>query len=468
MKKKVLLCVLPYYDEIFSNALVKVAVSRKTMMLGIASVAGELRKNGFVCRIIDLNLTVDPESALKNTLQEFLPDYAGMTITTPLVSLGKKYSKLIKDTMPSCITVAGGPHASVLPEELLKQSHFDIAVKGEGELTMRELVSGAPLEKITGISFKAGNTIASNPPRPLITDLDTLADPAYELYDIKKYVHPKMVARRNPVAALETSRGCFGKCSYCNKSIFDTKYRMKSPQRVVQDFIHVISLGFREIHIVDDVFSGDMARAKNICKLLLSRKLDITWYPRGGLRVDRVDKELIYLMRQAGCYRIPFGIESGSQKILDTIGKGITLAQVRKAVDLAKAQGMEVEGYFMLGLPNDTLETLKETLDFALSLNIDYAKFAITVPLPGTLLFKEWDAAGIIKTKDWNKYNFASSPRDLYEHPGLNWKDIDYYYRHAHRSFYLRPSFVMRRFRNSFKNGALIEDIKSMLQVKWF
>ncbi|HCD37825.1 MAG TPA: hypothetical protein DEQ77_03705, partial [Candidatus Omnitrophica bacterium] len=120
------------------------------------------------------------------------------------------------------------------------------------------------------------------------------------------------------------------------------------------------------------------------------------------------------------------------------------------------------------GLPNDTLETLKETLDFALSLNIDYAKFAITVPLPGTLLFKEWDAAGIIKTKDWNKYNFASSPRDLYEHPGLNWKDIDYYYRHAHRSFYLRPSFVMRRFRNSFKNGALIEDIKSMLQVKWF
>ncbi len=465
---KILLIILPYYEQIFNKSIVKAVVSKGTILLGLAAIAASLKKQGVKVKILDLNLEINPDFILNKELREFFPDYIGISLTTPLFNLAKFYARLIKSKLKDVVLIAGGPHPTVLPEDFLKETDFDIVIRGEGDESIAEVIKGNNLEDIRGISYKKNGRIFSNSKRDLIAQLDNLEFPALDLYEIGRYIHPKAVARRNPVASIETSRGCFGKCSFCNKSIFEAKYRMKSPERVIEEMQYILSLGFKEIHIVDDLFTGELNRAKTICEAIIRREVDLTWYPRGGLRVDRIDKELTVLMKRAGCYRIPLGIESGSQQVLDKMQKMITLEQVRSAVNMAKNAGLEVEGYFMLGLPGETNETIQDTLDFSLSLNLDYAKYAITVPLPGTPLFDEWDKAGYIKTHDWSKYNFAISAKELYNHPTVSWRMIEKYYKLAPRRFYWRPKFIARRFIKSIRAGTLWDDIKIAMKVQWF
>ena len=242
---------------------------------------------------------------------------------------------------------------------------------------------------------------------------------------------------------------------------------MKSPGRVVDEMERMLSLGFREIHIIDDIFTADMKRAYAICEEILRRNLDFPWYPRGGIRVDRVSPELLRIMKKAGCYRIPFGIESGSQRILDIAKKKITIEQAETAVKMAKSADMETECYFMIGLPNETEEEIKKSLALAIKLNPDYVKFAITVPLPGTPMFAEMEKNGQIKTRDWEKYNFSISPRELYNHDTLSWEVINKYYNQAHRKFYFRISYVLRMIGHTLRNGTFFSHIKAFMQTKW-
>lgn len=464
---KLLLIVLPYYSLIFGKSAVKAVVSCATICLGLASVAASVIKAGCNVEILDLNLENEPLKALLKKLENFVPDYAGITFTTPLFGLAKEYSGIIKDNLPKITLIAGGPHASVLSVEVLEKTNFDIAVIGEGDSTILDILSGSELRNIKGISFKENGRIISNQSGEFILNLDNLAFPALDKFNIKRYVHPRIISRRNPVASMETSRGCFGRCCYCNKSIFGSKYRTKSAGRVIEEMEYILSLGFREIHLVDDVFTADKNRAKAICEGILQKGLDISWYPRGGVRVDTVDKELLTLMKKAGCYRIPFGIESGNQGVLDLTHKNISLEQTIAAVGMAKAAGIEVEGYFMLGLPGETQNSLKDTLRFSTSLNLDFAKFAITVPLPGTPLFNELSEKNYIKTTDWVKYNFATPPGEIYDHPSVSWKVIQRYYKLAPRKFYFRFSFIVKRFIKSLRNGQLIDDIKIFLKTRW-
>lgn len=464
----ILFIVLPYYFLIFENSTVKEAVSRATIILSLAVLAGALRRAGYKARILDLNLEDHPEEVLEKVIRESNPRYAGITFTTPLFELARRYSSLIKSFNPQTTVIGGGPHATVLPEDTLGRTDIDIVVKGEGDSSIIDILSGKPLYEVGGITFKQNGQVVSQPVQSLIPDLDSLAMPALDLYNIPSYTHPKVVARRNPVASMETSRGCYARCSFCNKSIFHTKFRFKSPQRVIDEMKFIMSLGFKEIHIVDDMFTADLGRVKEICKKILDEKLDISWYPRGGIRVDKVDEEIFSLMKRAGVWHIPFGIESGNQEVLNRTNKRITLEQVRRAVSLVKKAGIETEGYFMLGLPGETKETIEDTLKFSLSIGLDYAKYAITVPLPGTTLFEEWDREGCIKTKDWSKYTFSTPTKELYDHPSVSWKIIDEYYRAAPRRFYLRPTFITRRFVRSLKQGELLEDIKTFLKIKWW
>ena len=287
----------------------------------------------------------------------------------------------------------------------------------------------------------------------MITDLDSIPFPALDLYDAPRYTHPRFMARRNPVAYMETSRGCYGACIFCNAR--RTKLRRKSVGRVIEEMKYILSLGFREIHLADDLFTADLKRVKEICRAIIDSKLDISWYPRAGIRVDHVDRELFELMKRAGVWSVPFGIESGNEQILKRIGKNITLEQVRRAVGLARSVGLTTQGYFMVGHPDETEQTVMQTIKFSQSIGLDYAKFTINTPLPGTPLFDEWDRAGIIKTKDWSKYNFHTPPEELYDHPNLSWQQIDKYYRQAMKSFYFRPSYMVRRGWHDLRSGEL-------------
>ena len=172
-------------------------------------------------------------------------------------------------------------------------------------------------------------------------------------------------------------------------------------------------------------------------------------------------------MKKSGCYRIPFGIESGSQRVIDAIKKRITLAQAENAVRLSKEAGLEVECYFMIGLPTETENDILSSISFARKLDPDYVKFAITLPFPGTEMFDEMVKSNRIKSFNWPDYNF-SAPHNVYEHDTLNWKQIEYFYAKCHRDFYLRPGYLIKSFCRSIKNGQFTTHLKAFLRTRWF
>jgi anaerobic magnesium-protoporphyrin IX monomethyl ester cyclase len=459
---RVLLINLPYYEDIFGRSTVKAAVSPTTIIQSLATIAPAVRDLGCDIRILDLNLFANPAAEFRRVLEDFRPGFIGFTFTTAIFHLATRYAVAARELIPSIKIIAGGPHANVLPEEVLTRAPFDIVVRGEGDFALAEIVSGQDLEKIPGLCFRSGDQIVYNAPRPNVPNLDLLPLPAIDLYDVDKYRHPQFIARRNPVASMETSRGCYGACKFCTSRL--TKFRVKSVDRVVSEMEYALSLGFREIHLVDDMFTADIKRVKAICREIIDRRLDISWYPRGGIRVDHVDLEMFHMMKAAGVWSVAFGIESGNQQILDRIGKRITLDQVRHAIRLAKQAKLSVDGYFMLGHPGETEETIKQTIRFSTTLGLDYAKYAINIPLPGTPQFDEWEREGVIKTRDWTKYTFSTPPSEVYDHPTVDWKVIDKYYRVAPRKFYLRPTYMLRRAVKDARSGHILNNLRTLLK----
>lgn len=465
---KIILINPDYYDDIFNKSKVQSAISRGTTPLGLACIAASLLRDGHNVTVLDLNLADDPDGLLKRTIRESRPDFVGITSTTPLIKKAYHLAAVIKGIDSGIPVIAGGPHPSAFPEDVLKESAIDCVVNGEGDSAMSLIAKEGFSQNVPNVFYKDNGRISSSRIQGrVIDDLDMLPFPAYQLFDIKKYRQPRISSRRSPLGYLETSRGCYGKCIFCNKNIHGYKMRMKSIMRVVDEMERMLKLGFREIHIMDDIFTADMSRAYAICEEILRRGLKFPWYPRGGIRVDRVTGKLLAMMKRAGCYRIPFGIESGSQRVIDIIKKGVTLAQAEEAVSLAKKSGLETECYFMLGLPTESEEDIKKTIDFSTKLDPDYVKFAVSIPLPGTKMFDDMSAKGQIKTRDWSKYNFSSSPKEIYDHDNLAWETIDRYYDISHRRFYLRPDYIFRTALRTIANGTFFAHVKAFLKTRW-
>lgn len=468
MEKKVLLINSHYFEDVYGKSKQRGVLSRGIPILGLACIAAPLVRSGSKISILDLNLYDNPSEALVMKLKEFKPDIVGLTATTAVAHKIIDIAKVAKEILPEALIVAGGPHPTALPEDLLKSSNIDIVVAGEGDRIFQAIVESQNLKSIPNIYYKDdGKIVRSDAHEDGINDLDSLEFPAYFLYDIRQYSMPKIFARKSPLAFMETSRGCYAHCVYCNKNIHGYKLRHKSPRRVVDEMEYLLKLGFNEIHIIDDIFTADMKRAYEICEEILRRCLKFPWYPRGGIRVDRVNRELLGIMKKAGCYRIPFGIESGSQRVIDVIKKKITLQQAEDAVRLSKELGFEVECYFMIGLPTETEEDILKSISFVKKLDPDYVKFAITLPFPGTEMFDEMLKSNRIKSFCWQDYNFAA-PRNIYEHDNLKWEQIEYFYAKCHRDFYLRPAYIMKSIYRSIKNGQFMAHLSAFLKTKWF
>jgi len=462
---KVLLINPPYVRDMYANS----KLSQSTWNnppLAPAALAATLREKHDV-RILDLNVENEPMPSLQKMLADFHPDYAGITFTTPSFFRMTEIAAAIKKFDGQIVIIGGGAHASSLPEETLAQTKLDIVVRGEGENILPKIVAGDDLAAIPGITFKAQGGIHANPPATLIQDIDLLPFPAWDLYDLSRYPNARMVSRYNPAGFFETSRGCVYNCVYCNKTVFGKTFRAKSPRRVVDEMKFMLASGFREIHVIDDGFSTDMKRAKAVCDLILSEKLAVTWNLQNGLRVDRVDEELIRKLSEAGCYRVTFGIESGNEQILKNIRKDITLEMARNAVGWAKKYGMEVFGYFMLALPGETVQTMQDTIDLSRDLDFDYAKFTIMIPLPATEIYNAWKKEGFLKDINWDHFHFHTQAGDCYTHPTLDWETIHRYYTKSFRSFYLRPSFIAKRALKGIRNGDIFSDIYHFVKTKW-
>lgn len=435
--------------------------------LTLATLAGNLIDKHTI-KIIDLELLNNPYDVLFNEISSFKPDMIASSTNTPDYPNVKSIMQTIKDRYPNIVTVIGGVHATALPEDVSAEDCFDIIVTGEGDTAISEILEH-PITDIIGIIYKnksSGKPIFTSK-RRLISDLNALPYPAWQLFDLNKYKNSRISSRRNPVGLIETSRGCAFQCNFCNKLTFGSEYRAKNPKRVVDEMEYMLKCGFKEIHIIDDSFTQNIKRAKEICEEILRRNLKFPWSSLSGVRVDMVDMDFFKLAKRSGCWQIAFGIESGDQGVLDRINKKTTLAKIENAVRIAKRSGISTFGFFILALAGETEKSMRHTIDFAKKLPLDIAKFDICIPYPGTPYYNELKAKGRMLSENWSKYNCHQIEEPLFKHMNLEWPIIRSYYKKAFREFYLRPSYILRRFAKSLRNGDLLYDINYFFKAEW-
>jgi radical SAM superfamily enzyme YgiQ (UPF0313 family) len=416
-----------------------------TQPLGLAYIAAVLKREGYEVKILDLD--VEKEDPVR-VCEELQPSIVGITCTTPTFNLVSKLCEEIKSNF-STTTVVGGAHPSSVPELVIKDENIDIIIRGEGELTMLELVDNIEnnnknFSKIKGIAFKKNKKIIQTPQRELIKDLDTLPFPARDLLPLEKYPS-HIYSLKEPGVSMITSRGCPYNCTFCCKNVFGRTFRGRSAKNVVDEMEEIIEkYKAREILIVDDTFTLSKDRTINICKEIVSREIDIPWFTPNGTRADDLDEETIRWVKKAGCHCLFFGVESGSQKIVDRIKKGIKLEKIEKTVKLCKKYEINVGLFFMIGLPDETERDIKKTIKFAKKLEPDIVKFGVTVPLPNTELFEEWDRKGFIRDYNFKNYFWHSQP--VFETEYLSAEQIINFYKQAYREFYLDPKYILRQF----------------------
>jgi len=258
-----------------------------------------------------------------------------------------------------------------------------------------------------------------------------------------------------------TSRGCPYRCAYCSKPIFGSKFRAQSPERVVNEIAYYKErFGIKEIAFYDDVFTLNKKTAYTIADKIIEEGLKIHWICE--TRVNLVDRELLRHIKQSGCYAIAYGIESASQEILDALDKDITLEQIEEAVRIAREVGLQAIGYFMIGSPGESPETIVDTIQFAKKLKLDFAQFAITTPFPGTRLY-ELFLDGKKSDISWENFIYEGAGNKItpvFKNDDLSRADLQYWARRAYKEFYLRPSYLWQRIRQVNSIG----DIKVNLE----
>ncbi len=351
--------------------------------LGMLYIAACLLRAGHQVKFFDGAFMNHAE--LLEAVGRFGPDFAGIYATAFGWDRAVKTAADLKRRNGRLFTCAGGPYPIAVQELCLADGgeSFDAVVTGEGELTVCEMLErlgcGASLADVAGIAFRCGREIVKNPPRPLNEDLDCLPFPARELLgDAARYIPPPGTYRNQPVAVLITSRGCDRRCIYCFQIDRDRKsgvrgVRYRSIANVIQEIELLLSQGYREIKFLDDTLAADYDHAMELAQQIKARGLHFTWF--ASVCANQVDKPLLQAFRDAGCWAILMGAESGVQKNLNTLRKATTLDQLRRAVRAAKEVGLKVSTPFIFGIPGETFEEGLKTIGFAIELDPDLANF---------------------------------------------------------------------------------------------
>ena len=371
--------------------------------LGVTYVAAAFEKAGADVRIFDYLVSRYSPEKLHSQMDDFRPDVLGSTSVTmnfpnaaEIVSEAKRYK-------PSLITMMGGPHVSFTAERSLREyPGIDLIVIGEGEQTIAEMMSCGlepnKREKIKGIAYRKDGMILVNPSRPFIGDIDTLPLPARHLLPLSRYQ-----ALGFPISII-TSRGCPYSCIFCQgRKMVGHRVRKRNPSLIVDEIEQILSYGIDRINVADDLFVSSPKRVKEVCEEIIRRGLHFTW--SAFARVNTVDKETLQLMRETGCDSISFGVETGNAEMMKRIKKRITLDQARLAVSLCREVGIIPHTSFIVGLPGESPETLRETAEFAAGLGSLYG-YHMLAPFPGTTVREKivhYDLE--ILTDDWTKYD---------------------------------------------------------------
>lgn len=377
--------------------------------LGLCSIATCLDRNGFSVHVEDFEAQEKSSHDVISLIERYAPKIIGISATTTSYPQAARIAATVKKYYPEIKLVLGGIHGSALPERTLAETQFDIIARGEGEYTMLQLaetpsIDEKHLNSISGISYKtASGDIHHNPDRGFIQDLDVIPITDKTLLDLYRY-HQK--------GAILTGRGCPNQCIFCSCSAFSgRKYRARSIPNILMELQETIrEFGINEFEIHDDTFTISRERVVSFCRGLQEKGLSIRWGCQS--RASTIDRELAKLMFEAGCRSIQFGVESGNQSVLNSIRKGITLKQVETAVKGAREAGISnIICTFMIGHPEDTKETIQDTVDFALHLHdlgLTVSPFTVLTPLPGTEVYHQADKYHLkITDDDWERYTFS-------------------------------------------------------------
>jgi len=427
------------------------ALLSHTRPMNLAYLAAMLRTAGFDVRIVDYETTPYTERNLLDLLLEKRPLVAGITATTPTITSAARLAAVIKRFSPATATAIGGAHASALPEQTLQEfAPFDYLVYGEGEITLLELCirlrDGGSDAAITGIAHRTGDSVTVNAPRPLVEDLDSLPFPARDLIDYTRQAGHSSRGFSNRLHSTElyTSRGCPIGCSFCAiQATFGRSVRFRATDFIEEEVRQMVAAErFNHVVIADDTFTLIPDRAAALSEILVNNGIE-SW--NCDTRVNTVSRELLQIMKRCGCEKVAFGVESGSQRMLDLMGKGITVGQVRDAVTWARQAGIRhIEGNFIIGCdPSETFDDLQQTRELIRTLPWTFVSIAVVVPYPGTPLREHMQAAGLIEpVAGWDDFvMFGKTPKWRTEH--FSATELLDQQRLLSRSFYLRPRYIL-------------------------
>ena len=422
--------------------------------LGIAYIAGYLEKKKYAVRIIDAQAeNMGHDEVLRATLR-WSDVIVGISVLTPVFNSVWRLCKMIKQARPDTVVVLGGPHCTAFPERTLEEIPFaDIVCMGEGELTMADICSHAKdktWSNIKGICYRRKNgAVIRNDMRDFVKDVDRIPPPARHLLPMHRYhLTASRVTGSDYCPTVIVARGCPFKCTYCSRT-FGKSFRPHSIERIISEIQSLIdTYNISQVNIEADTLTANKRFLTGLCQAMIDAGLPskLSWTCES--RVDTVSEDTLRLMKKAGCWQISYGVETGSQRLLDLISKGVRLKQVEQAFRATKKLGISIRGFFMLGLPTETPEESLMTIDFAKKLDPLYAQFTITVPYPGTQMFDDLDRNGEIRSYDWKLYNTWSGWKNQkempYVAPGRSVDELSRLQKKALRAFYLRPRKVIQ------------------------
>lgn len=395
--------------------------------LGLGYLGATLERENHEVRIIERKIIAGDrypveknieriDSLFMQQLRDFSPKLVGITATTPVIMDAYHTARVIKQAMPETRIIIGGRHATSLPEYTLKECHeIDMVCIGEGEFTLLELANGKPAEKVEGIAYRGNGALVFNPMRALHKNLDEIPPPAWHLFDCDFYLRSNLSLMRGDYmrsATIFTARGCPYHCSFCQSpellDIYSSNYiRFHSVERVIDEIKYLVkTYKIRGLSISDDLFSLSRKRAFDICQGIIDEGLNRVIKFTVNLRADCVDKEMLIMLKKAGCIHVVYGCESGSKETLRRMNKQLDLDKSIYTINLTKKIGLTCEANIVIGTPGETREDFLETINFLKKTRPNRIFVSKFYPLPGTQFYKKLTEESLIKIpQNWDDLN---------------------------------------------------------------
>ena len=413
--------------------------------IGTLVLAAVARQHGHRVHIVDGKRTGTPVEAVAQQVAALAPTHVGFSAMTISVHNAARIAARVKALVPGVVTTVGGPHVSAVPASTLATfPGFDYGIVGEGERSYPELIAslarGEDPRGVAGLVFRDGAAVRANPRAPYLDgdELDRLPEPAWDiLRDFPLRFQPNVFNyRRTPVASVVTSRGCPFSCSFCDRSTSGRKGRFHSVDYTLALCRRLVRLGVRHILFYDDLFTVSRQRVVELCERLLAEGLRFTWSCNS--HPNLLDAATLRLMRRAGCWQIAYGIESGSQRVLDVVKHEVRIPRMLETLRLTRAAGIRVKGLFMMAHPTENEESLRETVDFLRTAPLDLVQITKFTPYPGTPSYPTVRQHGRF-TEDWERMNAMNW---VFVPHGLTPAILERHFRQAYRVFYMRPDVL--------------------------